>query len=1466
MLAWPAMARAAGDVHDQFYRYVETRNKTFDPHLPGEVVDHFSGTLRILQEDLLLPGKAGHDLRIVRAYSSRIWGRTDLLDMEPFLAEKDPSPLGYGWSLHMGRLLRPNATGQPLACGGGDYPVYEAPDGTARTFYPVVGSNREFLSRDKWKLDRQCMTGRGPGACITTTAGEKLEFAASDAYFVGVLPVWPLAARADVFGNAIVVTYHQGTGRINVITDTWNRTVEFGYAACGPRQCLQSIRAAGPGGSRTVTYTYTSFSVPEAGGSRAFLTGVQPAAGPGYAYSYGTSLPVTENRYALTSISYPFGGNTAYTYATRPFFAGRQDVPMAVVRTRTTSGRALPAGATWTYEYDAPSNKDVQTTTVTRPDGRADVYEFVGFGFPLRMNATGSVWKVGLQTKVSRGSGAEIEESTWEKGARVTTANFAAPFYAAGACSAWLWDTDVQTPILTKRVVTRDGSRYETEMAGYDMFGQPGTVTEIGEAQRTTAKPRRVTTYTYARDMATNQVVGRVTREQACQGTGTSDCMVTERTFAGPHGAKDSETARGVKTGFDYWPDGNLWHVTNAMGQALALEGYGTGYGIATRLDFNGAFTIDRTAFWDGRLESESNGRGDVTEYDYDAAGRLETITPPGSNDATTYTYAPNGASYSTRRGSGTSAYVETTSLDGLGRVIETSTSTGEKRTREYDGLGRLIFTSYAFAPGTPEVGDRIVYDDLGRPRVTERRFVATGHRPLMGHCATPGACEITVEHLIDHCRRTTVDRAPGDSTATRACFESFGDPSEERLRSTADALAKAWGYSYDVAGNLKTFTAPKAAGNRSLTYTPGTFFTATETSGPRGTTTVTLHDDLGHPLQQEDATGATTTFEYADPLSRPTFTKYDGPTTNNDVERTYDKDVLKTISSIQGGTYTYGYDELGRLTSQTWDFRGQTYTTTYDYDASGCLRGLTYPTGTVARMTCDAKGRPLTVNRDRMGTVEAIARDVTYHPMGRVETMTFGNGLMVRAVVANGRLQSIRTAGVLDLAFGYDGADNVTSVTDALVPANTLSQVTYDALDRIYDVTTPAGIASYRYDELGNRTEKTVPGEGVTKYTYNAATNRLDSSLGPSALSPMTLKWSPAERVAAVSGGYVFRYDGLGRRVSKLVSNGPEVVYHHDQQGRLLAETVVGGGVIREYFYVADQLVAVHGCPAGNGTGCSALEWVHTDQLGSVRARTDRGGMVAARMEYRPWGESSASGPLLFNGRVADAGTGLYDFGARAYAPAIGRFISPDTVWSRSNPQGANAYAFVLDNPLKHTDPDGHLPLLAITGIAGGVIGGAWAAYDARHLSGAAFVEEVAWGVVSGALTGVGMVGNAPMTTVVSRGGWYLVAERSIKLGIRNLLYPTGIGMKAYQTAEVAADSEEAARGPMPEIPSYIRSGELADDLQALTHPTASGRPGGGGGKAQDAKATAVDPPALPATGAQAPGAQTNSTDAGNK
>ena len=1367
-----ASAQQVGDTFDQFFRYIEVKNKVIEAHLPGETVDHFSGNLRVVHEDMTFPGHGGLDLRIIRVYSSKIWGRSDLLSLEPFLAGKELTDVGLGWSMHMGRVRDPNAFGQ---LPNGTLPVFEAQDGSSHAFYQVTGSSTDYISRDAWKFTRNwqaCSGGAsGAGACITTTAGLRYEFAESNKYLIdGTTLVWPLSAIVDVFGNRIRVQYQSGSslggsnGRILDITDTHGRTVTFNYDVCTSSsvRCLETIEARGPGGIllRRMIYTHEVRSVGTIMGigqkDVAFLTGAvldtgNPADNAGYTYEYNLNPDITKNALALSAITYPYGGKTEYTYKTFSFFTGCDTIPMPAVLTRMTSGRLLPTG-TWTYAYVSPNtvdkpdvtdpnstqNSDFQTTTVLRPDGKTDNYKFYGFAYLRRLNVTGFTWKVGLQSEIKRGNDAEAETFNWQKGAVIVQGLpnqplYRAPFYGT-ACPSWAFDNTIQAPVLKSHSVQRPGSgapsqraTYKTEVVlpsnpnsqadpdgdGFDNFGQPFKVAETGQAQRTIE-------YEYDYDNALYQMVGRVTLEKVCEG---SNCYETRRTFGGLRNRMNSLTEKGVKTEFHYWQgsphaNGNLKTIKNALGHELKLN-YVDGFGLPTDIDFNGVFKITRQANLDGSLRSETR-RGQTTSYTYDLAGRLRTIElPPApnfNNDSTTYCYkvvAGIEESYSITRGgpSGncpanpqSGQYRETMTLDGLGRVIETANSLGESQSRTFDTFGRLSFNSYPFGAGIPVVGDKFEYDALGRPTIISRRFVPAG----AGSCTDAASCRERISYNDKtHCRTTTVDRGASNQTISTSCFESYGNVNDERLISVRDGLyPRQWTYSYDVAGNLTDFNAIQPGGTRRFTYHPKTFFLKTDESGPRGTIELPLsaYNAIGQPRERTDARSITTTFEYRDSLSRPTKTSYSTGGGQEDVTRTYDGEDLETMSSNTGGAYTYVYDELARLSDQSWTFQNNTYTTRYRFDRTGCLEQLVYPTGTVATMTCDAKGRPRSIMLSGT-TTGSIVTNATYHPGGQPALIEYANGLNVTRTIENGRIKSISTSGasspIPGFTYQYDGANNVTAITDS-TGVNSIPKITYDRLDRVqavYRKSTTSPAFSYVYDELGNR--KQVSGNVATKYVYDGKTNLLLQSTGPSAPPLGTLQWNAAGQLATNLDGTKYQYDGLGRRVLKSTPGGVGIVYHYDVGGRLIAETLATTGApIREYFYLANQLVAVTGCISGNAPPCTEREWYHTDILGNVVARTNAAKAITMGLVYQAWGDLPSGmgvpGTRLYNGRTFDelsAGGGFYDYGARIYSPELGRFLSTDPVWNQDDPQSSNLYAYTLNNPYKYTDPTGREP-----------------------------------------------------------------------------------------------------------------------------------------------------------------------------
>jgi RHS repeat-associated protein len=89
--------------------------------------------------------------------------------------------------------------------------------------------------------------------------------------------------------------------------------------------------------------------------------------------------------------------------------------------------------------------------------------------------------------------------------------------------------------------------------------------------------------------------------------------------------------------------------------------------------------------------------------------------------------------------------------------------------------------------------------------------------------------------------------------------------------------------------------------------------------------------------------------------------------------------------------------------------------------------------------------------------------------------------------------------------------------------------------------------------------------------------------------------------------------------------------------------------------------------------------------------------GALLGTIKYAPFGQTrSITGSIatdkLFTGQILDD-TGLYYYNARYYDPTIGRFISADTVIPNpANPQCFNRYSYCLNNPLRYTDPSGHL------------------------------------------------------------------------------------------------------------------------------------------------------------------------------
>jgi len=129
---------------------------------------------------------------------------------------------------------------------------------------------------------------------------------------------------------------------------------------------------------------------------------------------------------------------------------------------------------------------------------------------------------------------------------------------------------------------------------------------------------------------------------------------------------------------------------------------------------------------------------------------------------------------------------------------------------------------------------------------------------------------------------------------------------------------------------------------------------------------------------------------------------------------------------------------------------------------------------------------------------------------------------------------------------------------------------------------------------------------------------------------------------------------------------------------------------------------------PPADGGPRFANSYHVRDHLGNLRIVTADSGAVAIdehgvaeRHDYYPFGiEMRPSGPVgessrrKFTGHERDEATGLDYMLARYHSPALGRFLSVDPGMDiqPEDPQSWNLYAYVRNNPVNASDPDGRV------------------------------------------------------------------------------------------------------------------------------------------------------------------------------
>ncbi|WP_253816047.1 RHS repeat-associated core domain-containing protein [Vibrio coralliilyticus] len=324
-------------------------------------------------------------------------------------------------------------------------------------------------------------------------------------------------------------------------------------------------------------------------------------------------------------------------------------------------------------------------------------------------------------------------------------------------------------------------------------------------------------------------------------------------------------------------------------------------------------------------------------------------------------------------------------------------------------------------------------------------------------------------------------------------------------------------------------------------------------------------------------------------------------------------------------------------------------------------------------------------------------------------------------------------------IQYRYDNHNNVTYRYDEHLGIT--DTWTYDGLDRVtsntislanktqHGVDNPdlAGPFNYRYDKLGNLIHKSDIGDyhysgqqagphAVTKanglnYQYDDNGNMLRAWADGNSTNERELEWTEFNKPNKITrnGKIVeFFYDANHNRYLKKNSDGIETFYFGKSYERV-KDTNTGIVQHKHFVYADGKLIALNTQTKGaeDDLQDKQVRYLHYDALNSVDMITDGYGLVVERRSYDTWGKQrkvawSNNGPLdVVQNAITNRGytgheeiteVGLVHMNGRVYDQELGRFISPDPVVQAPYVTNSfNRYAYVMNNPLKYTDPSGY-------------------------------------------------------------------------------------------------------------------------------------------------------------------------------
>jgi RHS repeat-associated protein len=300
--------------------------------------------------------------------------------------------------------------------------------------------------------------------------------------------------------------------------------------------------------------------------------------------------------------------------------------------------------------------------------------------------------------------------------------------------------------------------------------------------------------------------------------------------------------------------------------------------------------------------------------------------------------------------------------------------------------------------------------------------------------------------------------------------------------------------------------------------------------------------------------------------------------------------------------------------------------------------------------------------------------------------------------------------------SFDYDNLDRLLTYNNAQGLQQSQS---YDVKGKINQ----NNVGTYNYDFSGKTYQNssiTLAPEALTYYKDRTANGVSATPLNPTSAIGLDIKYNTFKSPVTIdeTGGdeafidrLSFEYnDGNDRSAmfyggvqeDKLLR--PKRKYY-SADGSMEIKHNIGTGGVEFVTYIDGDGYTASVVLKSDGTTQNYL-YLHRDYQGSIVAITDAAGAVVEKRLFDAWGAilkvQDGAGNTLAGLTVLDRGytghehlesVGLINMNGRLYDPKLHRFLQPDNfVQQPENTQNYNRYAYVLNNPLKYTDPSGEM------------------------------------------------------------------------------------------------------------------------------------------------------------------------------